>query len=102
MHLYQSIFEMRKILLASLLRALFLSPAIAAPTIALELDARDLPRRLLHARIEIPAKPGAMRLWYPQWIPGTHAPCGPIQNMAGLRMETPDGKRIDWKRDDAD
>lgn len=76
-----------------------LAAAGEGPTLRLEVDARDLPRRLMHARIEVPCKPGKLALWYPKWVPGTHSPCGPIEDMAGLRVETPDGKAIPWKRD---
>ena len=26
--------------------------------------------------------------WYPKWIPGTHAPSGPLDTVGGLRLET--------------
>jgi predicted metalloprotease with PDZ domain len=84
----------------------FSQPASAvagsAPTLQVEVDARDLPRRLLHTRLSVPCQPGKLGLWYPKWIPGTHAPCGPIENVAGLRLETPDGKAVPWRRDDVD
>ena len=53
------------------------SPGAAAgsgPILQIEVDARDLPRRLLHTRIHVPCQPGNLGLWYPKWIPGTHAP----------------------------
>jgi predicted metalloprotease with PDZ domain len=76
--------------------------AASSSTLEIEVDARDLPRRLLHTRIQVPCKPGRLGLWYPKWIPGTHAPSGPIQDVAGLRFETPDGKAVPWRRDDID
>jgi predicted metalloprotease with PDZ domain len=72
------------------------------PTLQIEVDARDLPRRLLHARIVVPCQPGKLGLWYPKWIPGTHAPSGAIQDVAGLRVETPEGKPVPWRRNDID
>ena len=72
----------------------------SGPTLQVDVDARDLPRRLLHTRINVPCKPGKLGLWYPKWIPGTHSPSGPIQDVAGLRFETPDGKVVPWRRDD--
>jgi len=72
------------------------------PTLEIEVDARDFPRRLLHTRIRVPCQPGKLGLWYPKWIPGTHAPSGPIQDVAGLRLETPAGKSVPWRRDDLD
>ena len=74
----------------------------SGPTLRIEVDARDLPRRLLHTRIHVPCQPGKLGLWYPKWIPGTHAPSGPIQDIAGLRLETPDGKPLPWRRDESD
>jgi predicted metalloprotease with PDZ domain len=68
--------------------------------IAMEVDAREASRALLHARLEIPAGPGELILWYPKWIPGVHAPAGPVQNLAGLRFETIRGEAIEWHRDD--
>ena len=35
----------------------------SAPTLEIEVDARDLPRRLLHTRITVPCKPGKLGLW---------------------------------------
>jgi predicted metalloprotease with PDZ domain len=65
-------------------------------------DARDLPRRLLHVQITVPCQPGKLKLWYPKWIPGTHAPSGPVQNVGGLRLETVEGKPLSWRRDEVD
>jgi predicted metalloprotease with PDZ domain len=62
------------------------------------LDATEAPRRLLHAHLVIPAHPGPLTLQYPRWIPGEHAPSGPIVNLSGLRMSA-GGKPIPWVRD---
>lgn len=83
----------------------FAAPSVLAgpgPTLQIEVDARDLPRRLLHSRIHVPCQPGKLGLWYPKWIPGTHAPSGPIQDVAGLRLETTDGKVVPWRRNDSE
>lgn len=40
-------------------------------------------------------------LYYPKWIPGDHAPDGPIGTMMGLEI-TAGGKRIAWLRDEVD
>ena len=73
----------------------------AETTIAVEVDLRDLPKKLVHATIDVPCEPGGkLALWHPKWIPGTHAPCGSNENVAGLRVETPDGTVIPWRRDD--
>src|SRR5438093_357967 len=66
------------------------------PALDLVVDARDLPRRLLHTRMEVPCRPGKLVLWFPKWIPGTHAPCGPVADVAGLRLEAPEGTILTW------
>lgn len=77
--------------------------AFAAPrSMTLHVDATELPRRLLHARMEMDVTPGQMVLWYPKWIPGTHAPSGPIQNIGGMRLRTADGRAIRWQRDEVE
>jgi predicted metalloprotease with PDZ domain len=69
--------------------------------ILLEVDAREAPRHLYHARLVLPAEPGPVTLYYPKWIPGTHGPSGPIADLAGLKMQA-GGKVVPWKRDDVD
>ena len=87
--------------LAGLLLAAAL-PSYSAPAadIVVNVDAREISRSLLHARIELPAAAGEFVVWYPKWIPGVHAPAGPSENIAGLRFETPQGESIPWRRDD--
>lgn len=72
----------------------------AAPHITVDVDAREISRALLHARLEIPAAPGELVVWYPKWIPGVHAPAGPSENVGGLRFETAQGEPIAWRWDD--
>jgi len=87
----------------SLLAALaFVPPAWAQnATIRLSADLREAPRRIFHARLEMPVKPGPLTLLYPKWIPGEHAPDGPIADLVGLKL-TANGKAIPWRRDDLD
>ncbi|MGO9863551.1 MAG: M61 family metallopeptidase [Terriglobales bacterium] len=73
------------------------SPA-AAPTITLTVDASDAPRKIFHAQLRIPAKPGTLTLYYPKWIPGEHGPTGPITDLTGLKF-TASGKTLPWRRD---
>ena len=70
------------------------------PAIEIQVDARELPRRLVHTTLDIPCQAGPLRLWYPKWIPGSHAPKGRVEDVGGLRIETPDGTSIPWKRDE--
>lgn len=72
------------------------------PAMAIEVDARDLPRRLLHTTLDIPCKGGPLRLRYPKWIQGAHGPLGRVEDIGGLRVEAPDGAVIPWKRDEVD
>ncbi|WP_165073900.1 M61 family metallopeptidase [Paludisphaera rhizosphaerae] len=75
----------------------------AEPTMTVEVDLRDMPRRLVRTTIDVPCKPGAeLALWHPKWIPGTHAPCGANEPVAGLRIAAPDGTVVPWRRDDLD
>jgi predicted metalloprotease with PDZ domain len=49
----------------------------------------------------MPVRPGPLTLYYPKYIPGDHAPDGPIGTMMGLEI-TGGGKRIAWLRDEVD
>jgi len=69
--------------------------------IELSVDATDAPRKLLRARLVIPAAPGSLTLYYPKWIPGDHSPSGPIADLAGLKLRA-GGKPLAWRRDDVD
>jgi predicted metalloprotease with PDZ domain len=69
-----------------------------APTVALSVDASDAPRKIFHAQLRIPAKPGTLTLYYPKWIPGEHGPTGPIADLTGLKF-TASGKTLQWRRD---
>ncbi len=75
--------------------------AQSAP-ITLAVDLTDAPRRILHAVETIPAHPGPLTLVYPKWIPGEHAPDGPIENQAGFAITTQSGERVRWERDPLD
>ena len=77
------------------------SAAPAWPPIRLTVDATEAPRRILHARLEIPVRPGPLRLVYPKWIPGDHMPSGPIADLTGLRLSA-NGRSLAWERDPVD
>ena len=66
--------------------------------ISLKVDATDIERHIFNVHEAVPAKPGPLTLLYPQWLPGNHAPRGPIDGLAGLVLSV-DGKRLDWRRD---
>ncbi len=69
--------------------------------IQLAVDATDAPRRILHARMTIPAAPGPFTLVYPKWIPGEHGPTGPVVDTAGIFISA-NGQQLQWVRDDVD
>jgi len=66
--------------------------------IRLAVDASHAPQKILHSHLQIPVQPGALTLYYPEWLPGEHMPDGPIINVAGLQF-TAGGKTIPWRRD---
>ena len=73
--------------------------AAAAQPIKLVVDASLAPSQsVVKTHEEIPVGPGALTLYYPQWIPGEHAPVGPIQNVSNLVI-TANGRTIPWLRD---
>jgi len=67
-------------------------------TITLKVDLSDLDRKIFSVRETIPAKPGPLTLLYPEWLPGNHAPRGPIDGLAGLIIST-GGHPVEWVRD---
>ena len=69
--------------------------------ITLALDARETPRKLLHARETLTVTPGALTLVYPKWLPGEHAPDGAIDDLVALKVSA-GGKTIPWRRDPVD
>jgi len=89
-----------RLLLASSM--LWVAPSIPAqsvpPVIYLSVDLNEAPRRIFHARLVLPARSGPMALLYPEWIPGEHAPDGPVAELVGLRF-TAGGKTLPWRRD---
>jgi predicted metalloprotease with PDZ domain len=76
----------------------FPSWAAAPPTVTIFVDATSAPRKIFHAKLKIPASAGDLTLYYPKWIPGEHAPDGPIVDLAGLKF-TASGKALKWRRD---
>jgi predicted metalloprotease with PDZ domain len=77
------------------------SPRLFSQSIRLHVDLTDAPRNIYHARLNIPAKPGAVTLVFPKWIPGNHRPSGPLAALTGIHMEVA-GKPVIWQRDDVD
>ena len=85
-------------------------PAIAAPVdkpypapIQLSVDVTDVTDRVEKVHEDIPVEPNTKEivLLYPKWLPGEHAPGGPISALAGI-VTSVDGKRVQWVRDRVD
>ena len=75
--------------------------ALGAPSAIVEVDARDAPRGIEHVHLVMPVKPGNLTLLYPKWLPGEHAPNGPIGALSALKF-TSGGKALAWQRDAVD
>ncbi len=72
-------------------------PYLNSP-ITITVDATTAPQRIFHATESIPVSAGPLTLLYPKWIPGEHAPDGPIVDLAGLHF-TANGQTVTWRRD---
>ncbi|MHB8216236.1 MAG: M61 family metallopeptidase [Candidatus Sulfotelmatobacter sp.] len=70
----------------------------APPSVTIFVDATSAPRKIFHARLKIPAGGPDLTLYYPKWIPGEHAPDGPVVDLAGLKFSA-GGKTLKWRRD---
>src|SRR5215467_6521529 len=85
-----------------------LPAAVAAPQdvplagiIRLRVDATDVARHIFRVNETIPVERGPLTLLYPKWLPGTHAPGGRIDALAGLIIAA-NGQRVPWVRDAVD
>jgi len=87
----------------ALVTAVVVSSPLAAQNlpITLDLDATQAPTGLLHSHLTIPVTAGPLTLAYPKWIPGEHAPSGPLSQVVRL-MFAAGGKPLAWRRDDLD
>ncbi|MEY2395811.1 MAG: hypothetical protein QOF94_2156 [Acidobacteriaceae bacterium] len=72
--------------------------AATPPTVTIFVDASSAPRKIFHAKLKIPASAGDLTLYYPKWIPGEHAPDGPVVDLAGLKFSA-GGNSLKWRRD---
>jgi predicted metalloprotease with PDZ domain len=69
--------------------------------IQLAVDATDTARRIVRVHETVSGIGPDTVLFYPRWLPGTHAPEGPIDRLAGIRI-TSHGAPVSWKRDPVD
>ncbi len=73
----------------------------AASPIDLQVDASRAVQGIAFVHERVPVAPGPLTLVYPKWIPGEHAPDGPIANLADLHIAA-GGHAIPWTRDPVD
>lgn len=85
------------------------SPVRPTPTdvefpglIEIDVDLTDLDQRVIRTTQRIPFGGGPITLLYPRWLPGNHAPTGPIEALAGLVIHSRDARgerrRLSWRR----
>ncbi len=82
-----------------------LIPAAPTTPIRITADLSEAPRRLFHAEVDIPVRPGPVTLITPKWIPGNHRPTGPVEDITGVvfTVNGPNGvQTLPWRRDDVD
>jgi predicted metalloprotease with PDZ domain len=85
-----------------------LAPAIPAPRnraypgeIDLAVDATDFERRILRVHETLTGVGAEVILLYPKWLPGNHAPQGPLDRFSGLKISA-GGAPLSWMRDPVD
>ncbi|MGI4830810.1 MAG: peptidase M61 [Janthinobacterium lividum] len=84
---------------AALLFVSVLPCAAQKSPITITADLTEGARHLYHAEIDVPVQAGPVTLTSPVWIPGTHAPGGPLANIVGVVFSA-EGKTLRWRRDD--
>lgn len=69
-----------------------------AGEIQLKVDASDVSHRIVRVHETLSGVAPDTVLLYPKWLPGTHAPEGTIDRLAGIRISA-NGAPVTWKRD---
>jgi predicted metalloprotease with PDZ domain len=83
---------------AALIFVALRASSLGQQPIRITADLTDHARGVLHAHMQFPAKAGPLTLGYPEWIPGEHAPTGPLNQIIHLSFHG-NGKEIPWQRD---
>ena len=66
--------------------------------VLLQVDATKAPIGLLHAHLVFPVSAGPTEISYTKWVPGEHAPTGPLNQIIRLVFSAND-KQLPWTRD---
>ena len=69
--------------------------------IRLAVNATDIEQRIVHVHETLSGIGTDTVLLYPKWLPGTHAPEGPVDRLAGIKMAA-NGAPVSWTRDPVD
>ena len=87
----------------SLLALVFVSALAGAQATPIQItaDLTDAPRKLFHAEIDLPVRPGPLQLTEAAWIPGHHAQKFVESDITGI-VFTANSQTIPWQRDDVD
>ncbi len=67
----------------------------------LSVDARGVVRGLVRNTMVIPVRPGPFTFVFPKWIPGYHAPAGPLSDLSEIRVSA-HGHPLTWRRGKVD
>jgi predicted metalloprotease with PDZ domain len=70
-------------------------------TLRVTVDASDLDRKVVHVTETLTSPATDTVLLYPKWLPGTHAPEGPIDRVAGIVVRA-GAQTLAWSRDPLD
>lgn len=72
-----------------------------AGPVALTVELPNPAQQVFYVHEVMPVGPGPLTLYYPKYLPGDHAPDGPVEAMMGLEISAA-GQRIAWRRDEVD
>ena len=89
------------VVVVAMLNGLATAFAAPPPPITISVDATQVSRRILHAKLVFPVHPGPLTLYYPKWMPADHSPDGPVWNLAGLKFFAGE-RQLLWQQDDVD
>lgn len=79
---------------------------VVAPSFSIDMkadvDATDISRGLIKSTMRFNVDSRPFVLFYPEWIPGIHAPRGPVENLAEIIVSEENGNRLHWSRTSGD
>ena len=91
----------RRLAITGMVLVVSLAGVADAADLSVRLDASDVARKRIHTQLTMRVAPGPLTLVFPKWIPGEHAPTGPLESMIGLSIKAND-VLVPWARDPID